>query len=96
MLHAIWWEVFHMLWGQNKELIYDKKKWLKLQKQLEEVEQDIQTMSAQQLQEKYLMQFDKSGTGDAKNGELSLEIRHNIRRDFQRQMKKTRLNSPIT
>ena len=57
MLHAIWWEVFHALWGQNQDLIYDKKKWIELQKQLEEVEQDMQTLSKPELLQKYLKQL---------------------------------------
>ena len=54
MLHEIWWEVFHALWGQNKDLIYDEKKWMELQRQLEEVEQDMQTLSRPELLQKYL------------------------------------------
>ena len=54
MLRAIWWEVFHALWGKNKDLIYDKEKWMDLQRQLEEVELDMQILSKPELLQKYL------------------------------------------
>ena len=53
MLHTIG-QIFHELWGCNKDLVYDKKKWMELQRQLEELEQDIKNLSSQQLQEKYV------------------------------------------
>ena len=85
MLHAIWWEVFHALWGQNKDLIYDKEKWVELQKQLEKVEQDMQTMSAQQLQEKYLMRLERHEPG-IREMENRLQKFAATYGDFQRQM----------
>ena len=53
MLHTIG-QIFHDLWGCNKDLIYDKKKWIELQKQLEQLERDIKNLSPRQLQEKYV------------------------------------------
>ena len=85
MLHAIWWEVFHALWGQNKGLVYDKEKWMELQKQLEKIEQDMQTMSAQQLQEKYLTRLEghESATQKMENRLRRLAATNS---DFQRKM----------
>ena len=54
MLRAMWWEVFHSLWGKNKELVYDKEKWMELQRQLEELEADLQLLSMADLLQKYL------------------------------------------
>ena len=55
MLHAIWLEVFHALWGQNKDLIYDKKKWMELQRILDELEADLKILSTEALKAKYLV-----------------------------------------
>ena len=61
MLHTIG-QIFHELWGCNKDLVYDKKKWMELQRQLEELEQDIKNLSLQQLQEKYVTRLTRNDT----------------------------------
>ncbi len=54
MLRGMWWTVFHELWGVNKEGVYDKRKWMELQRQLEELEADLKILSTEALKEKYL------------------------------------------
>ena len=56
MLRAVWQEIFHALWGNNIDLIYDKEKWLKLQTLLDGLEQDLKILSAEALKAKYLKQ----------------------------------------
>jgi hypothetical protein len=36
-----WYSLFHELWGLNKDGIYDKKKWVELQFELESLDADI-------------------------------------------------------
>lgn len=41
VIHSAWWSLFHELWGLNKDGVYDKSKWIKLQKMLEKLEREI-------------------------------------------------------
>ena len=56
MLRGIWWEVFHALWGNNKDLIYDKQKWMEFQRLLDEIEQDINILPIKVVRKKYLIE----------------------------------------
>ena len=55
MLREIWQEVFHALWGNNAHLIYDKEKWMELQRILDELKADLKTLSTEALKTKYLV-----------------------------------------
>lgn len=41
MQHAIWWGLFHQIWGLSKDAAYDEQKWKYLQRRLESLEHDI-------------------------------------------------------
>ena len=55
MLREIWQEVIHALLGNNVHLIYDKEKWMELQRILDELETDLKTLSTEALKAKYLV-----------------------------------------
>ena len=44
-LQADFWSQFHKLWGQNKDGEYDKREWAKLQNELQNLEQELITIT---------------------------------------------------
>ena len=53
--YAIYWVLFHELWGLNKNLMYNKQKWIELQRLLKELEHDIKSTTSGDLKERYLV-----------------------------------------
>ncbi len=62
MLHATWWELFHHLWGNNKDNIYDKPSWLELQVYFEKLEHAIAQGSDENLKRIYIKNYDRRET----------------------------------